>query len=326
MHKVGATLTLLANPIGAERRNDHKDVIRFQQLLTLAGHLQPGLASGTWSARTFDAWKSFRAKALGGAPPGDATPYIDPGDPAHRALLLELCRAANVVLPLAKGVTGGAAVHRFFKAAQHHRVTYGWSASGSKPERLAFGLAISPHHSAPDFVIFTNLNHQFDVFGGDPITMNCTSFTNLALSIALTGRAHAHPYDASMDAGGFDPVALRYRWKFVTNKSTRAPTHVVAPPPSAHAALDTYFYDWRDVEDAVKASPHEVYYLAWCHLKAHTTKKGKTLESGFGHHDTILYGGHVYEINEGTPSLRHMTLKERFLKHPNDAVRLMHPG
>ena len=83
---------------------------------------------------------------------------------------------------------------------------------------------------------------------------------------------------------------------------------------SAHLSADdcnTCFYHAEDVLALTK--PGELYYLQWFRKP-----------SGFGHHDTVLLDGYVYETNIPRPALRKTRLAQR-LAHTRDALRLMGP-
>jgi len=89
--------------------------------------------------------------------------------------------------------------------------------------------------------------------------------------------------------------------------------------------------------------PTRLYYLQWCYgmdTKKKYTKKVQDAVSkkwtetketvirpaGFGHHDTVLYNGYVYEINtySSEPYLRYTPLTKRS-KGSSDVFRVMGP-
>jgi hypothetical protein len=185
--------------------------------------------------------------------------------------------------------------------------------------------------------------------------MNCISFTNLALSIWRTGAAHAMPYSPSQSGGGFAPISARYfmppirrpdlfsanlgDWGGGSGTVVPAPlrlskprARVTAPPGSRAAAIaDYFFYDSSDVLRA--ARPDKLYYLQWCYPADKSIVNAKThettvLEAGFGHHDTVLYNGIVYETNIPKPALRSMRLGDRMNwgSSRSEAVRLYGPA
>jgi hypothetical protein len=92
------------------------------------------------------------------------------------------------------------------------------------------------------------------------------------------------------------------------------------PPADPESTYDygTYFYRPREVLDMV--SPTDLYYLQWCRVN----NKHKSQPSGFGHHDTVLYNGNVYECNIPTPAMRMTPLMKRFVEG-DECVRLMGP-
>ena len=174
---------------------------------------------------------------------------------------------------------------------------------------MAFGL-----DGSPGYIVFTTNSKQFDL-GDVPIAINCTSFSNLAMSIWRRGNAHAAPYDHSQNSGGFVGLGTRYGLDYLTNPNAPdASSDVKAVTLSAHVTADdynTYFYNAEDVLSLTK--PGELYYLQWCRKP-----------SGFGHHDTVLLDGYVYETNIPKPALRKTRLAQR-LGHTRDALRLMGP-
>ena len=226
---------------------------------------------------------------------------------------------------------------------------------------MAFGLDGKPGH-----IVFTNMHQTFDLGDFDlsdpkkekpdddvPIAMNCTSFSNLALSIWRTGNAHGAPYDSSQDVGGFNPLGSRYGLRYLRNPNSsplsapsdaqslawlqnyaqtptpsrllpRSTPTVTLPTPLAPENYDTYFYRVQDVVSVT--TPHQLYYLEFCHIHATKSplKKHAINPSGFGHHDTVLLDGYVYETNISNPALRKSHLTQRL--RPTDAVRVMGPA
>jgi hypothetical protein len=311
---MAATLHVIKGRVGEGGKNLAIDLRRVQQLLALSNLLPLAQVTGNWSQPTKSALLTFQESC--GILEKDRTSYLDPQHPGD--LLFKLCNRAGVLLPVPSGKSGATALLEFFKTAQDLDIPYAWAARGGA-ERIAYGLA-----GYPDYVIFTNGKGQFDP-KGVPIAMNCTSFANLGLSIWRTGTAYAHPYDCSQACGGFNPLGSRYALDFLRNKQTGGAPSVNLPSPLTVETYATYFYGPDEVLARVK--PGNLYYLQWCYLRD-TKLKGNDLvfPSGFGHHDTLLYDGDVYEINIAKApekNVRKTALKKRF--KPSEAVRVMGP-
>lgn len=323
---MGATFQVISCRIGEDGRKSGIQLLRVQQLLARVLLLRRSDVSGSWSAATRQAILDF--KEFFQVPEKERTACFEPDDPYR--LILNLCKSAGVLLPVPADKCGAAAFLEFFDTACSLKIPYAWAKLGGK-DRIAYGL-----HGHPGYVVFTNVRSQFEVDDDSPIAMNCTSFTNLALSIWCTGKAHAHPYNPSQDVGGFNPVGTRYDLKFVPNKRSEeidfgfslAPK---AKAPASHGVVNLpspldpenyryYFYSAKEVLAAV--DPGRLYYLQWCYLKD-TRKRNAVMPSGFGHHDTVLYGGDVFEINIRRPYLRRTPLQKRF--DSSEAVRVMGP-
>ena len=328
---MGATLKVISGRVGEGGQQSGMELRRVQQLLARSLMLREGDVSGNWSRQTKEAILDF--KEFFQVPEKERTACLGPDDPYD--LVLNLCKCAGVLLSIPSDKSGAGALMEFFNAAVEHKIPYGWAGAGGA-DRVAYGLA-----GNPDYLIFTNTKMQFDV-DDCPIAMNCISFSNLALSIWRTGQAHAYPYDSNQSGGGFVSLGLRYDMDYLHNKRRVASGEawspfnlsfagggaqraVSLPSPLSSETSETYFYSVDEVLTAVE--PNRLYYLQWCRLKDTARKvKDKTVvyASGFGHHDTVLYNGDVYEINIPKPHLRKTSLYERFKTSP-EAVRVMGP-
>ena len=173
--------------------------------------------------------------------------------------------------------------------------------------------------------------------------MNCISFANLAISIWCTGNAHAHPYNPSQADGGFTAVGSRYGLNYLRNPALPAATKPAIFPSKEPMDYfhDYTFYSTHEVLAVV--DPTRLYYLQWCYrsdtekkyvkkVYDKDTKKWKQTKetviqpAGFGHHDTVLYNGNVYEINTfaSAPYVRETPFKKRASASP-DVFRVMGP-
>lgn len=337
---MAATLSIITSTVGAGGQVAGTEVQRVLRLLARARFL-PATASLThWSATAAAACKAFH-RSIGYS-------ERDNFDPGIRSdAMLELCKKADVALPLQFGARGAAAFMSFWDECVRRKVPYCWSKGPNpKGDRLAFGLDGYEH-----YLVFTlsGANARVDPDPAKPgIGMNCISFVNLALSIWRTGCAHASPYDVDQAAGGFNPITNRYGLpalsaslfspsRFIDSANSvqvfsplqvsKARKPVEAAPGSEAAwVADTYFYDSNDVLRVTR--PEQLYYLQWCYRGQHTTDNGKILPPGFGHHDTMLLNGEVFEINTAGPSaLRRTALGKRMnWGGTTDAVRVFGPA
>ncbi len=339
---MSATFKVVSNKVG-HNQPFGPDTRRVLQLLARADYLKESQATGQWSDAASTALQTFLKKA--GFRPSSV---IDPNEKSD--ILLALCMKANVVLEIDSDLRKSAAFLNFWSKINSLNMKYAWSGKPNCGEdKLVYGF-----FGYRNFLIFTNKNSYFDV-GSDQYGMNCISFTNLALSIWRTGCAHDAPYDVSQAAGGFNPIANRYGMRCVNNPrfvpssnnfefgstdlAHEVPTRPAPPIPlrpiqnppavaiqrSSPTAkfLDGFFYDASDVMQATASN--QLYYLQW-NYQAQALSNGNILPAGFGHHDTVLLNGDVYEINTTTPALRKTPLAARLKMAPGNAVRVMGPA
>jgi len=341
---MAATLKIITSKVGEGGQKHGPDVRRVLQLLSRAGFLA-SKDDKLWTNAATQACKAFH-RSIGFA---ERTSF----DPTEKSdALLELCKKAKVVLPLKLGARGYEAFSAFWAEAVKLNVPYCWGGiPGCIPDRVAYGLDGYQHYQV------LNLGGKGPPYfpdAGEPgVGMNCISFVNLALSIWRTGSAHAAPYDCSQAAGGFEPISARYGMAGISCPSSdpmslwdlrgplglsgsgtyvpsplqvsqvRAPVRIALGSPAAKVVND-YFYSSDEVLRV--ANQGSLYYVQWCYA-SEVTKNAKTLAGGFGHHDTVLYDGDVYEINVGTPALRRNPLGWRMNRGlaKTDALRVYGP-
>lgn len=134
----------------------------------------------------------------------------------------------------------------------------------------------------PSWAVATTLDRCFS--SDVPISLNCTSFANLMLSVWMQGNAHRTPYDASQMVGGDDPLGARY---------------------ALHAVNDNeiVFLGYCFDVDGIRrnAQPNRLYYIGLCD------------SNGMIKHDTVFLNGKFYESNtDKTPAVYSTPLEERF--------------
>ena len=345
---MAATLKIISSKVGVGGQRQGVEVRRILQLLSRAGYLKSPASLVIWTDAAIEACKAFHSSIGHGL-----AEVFDPnalGDP-----LLTLCKEAKVVLPLASKQIGAPAFLAFWAAAVERGVPYGWSGrEGCGEDRVGYGL-----DGYPDYLVFTKPGSRPE-FDPDPktagVAMNCISFTNLALSIWRTGGAHGGDYNPSQDAGGFNPISDRYDMPWLSCRrshfaeygnfteflsqvdlGTRVPTPLqrssirtpvkIDPGSQAQRVSDKYFHDSNDVLKV--ARPGKLYYVQWCFADAVVNSKtGATLAAGFGHHDTVLLDGDIYEINIPKPALQRTPLGARMNQYSarSNAVRLYGPA
>lgn len=345
-----AALKIISAKIGEGGQKSGEDVARVLQLLARARFLPLSASMTNWTAAATDACKAFHRSIGFGERSG-----FDPNEKSDA--MLELCKKAKVVLPLKLGATGAAAFLAFWQAAVDNNVPYCWGGMvGGAQDRVAYGFDGYPH-----YLVFTLPNSPAQPIKFDPdpnkvgVAMNCISFVNLALAIWRTGCAHFAPYDANQQAGGFNPISNRYRMPSIMCPRSnvfgmgssadllapavpgyqapsplqlsqpRAPVRIIPGAP-AEAIRDSFFYSSEDVFRVVQ--PGMLYYAEWCYRDQELNKmNNQTLSPGFGHHDTVLYQGYIYEINIPKPALQRTPLgarMNRFLSNTN-ALRIFGP-
>jgi hypothetical protein len=344
------TLQVISEVVGVGGAVSGPDTRRILQLLSRAGFLGASASKTEWSKAATRACQDFYQYLS--APPLTA---FDPD--SNDGAIVELCKKADVVLPLQADSRGRDAFFAFFDEARRRKIRYNWSNLSGQSDRLAFGLC-----GHPELVIFT-LTGGEAMFDPNPqvpgVLMNCTSFVNLGMSIWQTGCAHERPYDPDQSPGGFNPISSRYGLPSIYNVNgpsaplrpkdlcgypdfsvdTDTPSgvsllersqprwHVAARRGSQAKRVENYyFYDSDDILKIAKNG--SLYYLEWCYLDQTNGKDAKVYPAGFGHHDTLLLDGMVYEINITNPSLACTPLGKRMnqdLVSRRNALRLFGP-
>jgi hypothetical protein len=344
---MATTLNIINSRVGEGGQKHGTEVRRVLQLLQRAEFLHAGPSLTSWSSAASAASGKFY-ESIGRM----AQSYIDVDDD-DGAALLALCKAAGVVLEIDSDSSGANGFLAFWNAAVARQVPYCWEGAGGAESRVAYGL-----EGEYDYIVFTRpgASAEFDPHPNkSALGMNCISFTNLALSIWRSGCVHDKPYDASQAAGGFKPVSDRYGLPHIKRPdnsvldsiynldlatdnqgkpdSSFRKTSPYKVHPKVKAGADSpaakiaqyYFYDYLDVLKVTQ--PGKLYYVQWCYTKDKTVKSGAVLPSGFGHHDTVLYNGNIYESNVGTPSnaLRCTPLGDRMDRSADNALRIYGP-
>lgn len=200
---MGATFKIITSRVGEGGQTHGIEVKRIQQLLKLADS-DPGPITGEWNPKTKKALMDFQASLQW----GPVNAYIEREDPYLR--LFTLAYTAGVLLDLPNKLRSKSAALAFYHTCRERDIVYGWKHNGTVYNggtRTIWGF-----HGYPDYAVAavgTDIAAaEFDL--DIPLSLNCTSFANLMLSIWSTGNAHGGHYDRSQAVGGFNPLALRY--------------------------------------------------------------------------------------------------------------------
>ena len=370
MASIGATFRILGNAMGqgVETRIGEGStgfrVRRVQQLLAriadrggcefpwtsvdgVWGHSTSNHLSHTTKAfRQFQSFLSIKKE--------DRIDYVFPDHSAEDAhyLLFNLAKWADVLLPLSSS-DGAAGLESIFQSALDNRVDYAFHNADPfrKEDRWVFGFPDRP------YIIFTDIppiplpgTLREIWFDHRNRALNCVSFVNLAISIWMTGGAHAAPYDALLGSGGYKEIGSRYGMTFLQNRTgvrstsdeyersfggsrgrpdflpERVRLLGVAQQPGGTYDEWLYFYSSEEVRTRI-VNPMGLYYVQWCTTPA---LPAFDWSSGFGHHDTLLYRDNIYESNKpqsGTthPTMYKTSLGESFGKRSRHCVRMMGP-
>lgn len=249
----GATYSIIKKPVGRGFQTQGREVKRINQLLRLAGYLTAKpVAEDQWTDASNDALVAFQ-EALCAAP---VQRYIEPKDPFDK--LFSLALIAKVLIPLPYGLRSASAVTVLYNHCRSANYPYGWHADGT---RVIWGF-----EGRPAWAIATTLDRDFS--SPLTITLNCTSFANLMLSVWVQGNVHAPPYDASQMVGGWDLLALRYGLQPVNDNKL---------------VFDGFCFSADGLQDLEKDRLYSVSF---------------TRADGFGKHDVVLLNGEFYEAND----------------------------
>lgn len=274
---MGATFRIIKRRVGAGAITYGKEVMRVQQLLRLAGFLNtPYYTDGPWDHITAQAWLDFQKAALPNQP---TTPYVDPQNYQYgQCPLTTLALKAKVLIPMPIAYGRSGAVKEFFNHCNTSKYKYGWVKGDRKSIRLIWGF-----EGRPRWAIATDIDKFFPE--KDPVMLNCTSFTNLMMSIWMTGRCHQLPYDASQQSGNSTVLSSRYQMKALDD---------------GKMMIDGYCYDLETIRRMTR--PEKLYHFTSCNNNGDIT------------HDMVLLNGEVYECNvpPNDPAVFKTPLERRF--------------
>jgi hypothetical protein len=270
---VGITFPIISKRVGDGGQTSGDDVKRINQLLRLAGNLKVKLdREDKWGDASEEALISFY-KVFG---IGFVKKYIEKKDQFDD--LLALARAAGVLIPLPSGLRSASATAVLYDHCRSAKYPYGWKEHGGGT-KMIWGF-----EDRPSWAVATTLDKCFSSM--IPISLNCTSFANLMLSVWTQGNAHSEPYDASQMVGGYDALGTRY---------------ALHPVDDGKLVQEGYCFD----KDGIKqnAKPARLYYVGLCDSE------------GSIKHDTVLLDGFFYESNlDKTPSVYKTPIDERLKK------------
>jgi hypothetical protein len=206
--------------------------------------------------------------------------FIDPVDACDRLFVLSLMAGVLVALP--SGLRSESATSCLFEHCRVTGVPYGWVDHGAGT-RMIWGF-----EGRASWAVATRPGSRrtalFDM--NTPITMNCTGFANVMLSVWQQGNIHQAPYDASQAVGGFNPLGLRYNMHQVGGSGV---------------LRNGVFRDADTLNQFLEQD--RIYHFGICNL------------DGFITHDTVLLNGYVYECNLGQePAVYRTALADRFKK------------
>lgn len=180
------TKTFIRARVGPDCENRVADVRTVQELLTAAGAVVPGGATGRWSSASEEALRSFKRQHA----TADQTeaPYLEPNDP----LLLKMAEVARILIPLS-GFSGVAGMLHLNDWLSRNRIGYNPGAQRGLGNRALWGVAGNRR-----WVVQTTAGR----FQRGPVELDCTIYVNLMLSVYLRGDAHNTVYDADCSRFG----------------------------------------------------------------------------------------------------------------------------
>lgn len=274
---MAATFGIISKRVGDGGQTNGIEVKRIQQLLKLAGYTTVGTPDGAWGKNSRTALGEFMecagVKAAG---------FIDPTD--ANDLLCSLAEEAGVLIPLPSGLRSVSAALVLYDTCHKAGIPYGWVENGKKyggGTRMIWGFA-----GRPKWAIATtdHLPRDFDTDAA--LSLNCTGFANLMMSLWCRGDAHGEPYNSSQDVGGWNPLGRRY------NYTALAPSPLKQKVPGMFENVDTL---------QSMLEPGRIYHFAGCR------------SNGFITHDMVLIDEVVYECNlDRTPAVYQTDLCERW--------------
>jgi hypothetical protein len=295
----GATFPIITKRLGEGGVKQGVEVKRIQQLLARTGHNPKSNLDGGWggaTSTTAKAWIKYQ-ESKGWI----AKPYLDPIDAEDR--LLCLAADAKVVMFICSWLRSNSATAFLTEMCRSSGIPYGWVKDGQTyggGTKMAWGF-----DQRPNFLVFTLPggvgSAGFDVNSPEPRALNCTSYSNLMLSVWRQGNAHTSPYDASQAVGGLGAqLGQRYGMAEIRTSANKM-----------------VFTDLAELKG--KLQNDVMYHLAWARAS-----------DGFSTHDTVVINGVVYEANVGerpTGAVYSTPLDERWTKRGSGkGARLYGPG
>ena len=270
------TLTLITRKTGeGGKATKGLEVMRFKQMLYMAGYKTVGLPNYEWDKNTTTAWMQYQEEFC----QGPRKTYIDALDPENK--LTNLAWLAGVLVPLANE-TGARGMKAQFETMQMLGVPYSWAKHGTGA-LMTWGLRLNGNVS---WAICTRPGGNV---GGAildmkmPRSSNCTSMANLLMSIWVGGNLHHAKYRADQIAGGDKPENnLARRYDYWPLKGSPKPAFGYAARPGLYTSVE-------EIEADTK--PGVLYHFGMCDGW-----------NGNITHDTVLLDGEVYECNLGRGS------------------------
>jgi len=291
---MAATFPIITKKVGDGGQTHGIEVKRIQQLLKLAGYNSVGTPDGAWGKNSRNALGEFMECAV-----GKSAAFIEPKD--SNDTLFQLADEAGVLIPIPAGYRSMTAAMLLYDTCREAQIPYGWVDGGTVHgggTRMIWGFADRPGYAIATTA--TNAPKDFDL--KVPVTLNCTGFANLMMSLWCQGSAHSQPYTASQDVGGFNPLGRRY------NYTPLAPAPLKQKVAGMFENIDT-------LESMLE--PGRIYHFAPC------------LPNGYIKHDTVLIDDTVYECNlDKTPAVYETALRDRWdrLRKQNKFAVVYGPG
>jgi peptidoglycan hydrolase-like protein with peptidoglycan-binding domain len=258
---MAGTKKFIKASVGVRGTNNREDVRTLQQLLIAAGVAVKGGADGGWGDNTLAALREF-LKAQ--TPPIEKT-LIEPASD----IPLKIAAKASILIPLPglPGIAGVEKLHQWFVA---NNIQYQAGAENGEGNRCVYGV-----DGQTGYAVQTEARE----YRKGPIQMDCTTYTNLMLSVYLYGNAHNTAYDGDCaKVGGtssFHCARDRYGFKIVSRRD------------KDKLGKDVTLTDFRTAEQittAVKENGGGMYAL-----------EPAILGSGAVKHLALLHSENVYE-------------------------------
>ena len=293
---IGKTFPIIKSRVGEDGQKKGDDVKRINQLLKLAGYLKGFSDESVWSKTSAKALEDFYSRHKGLT--RYTAPFIEPKD--NFDFLCTLAFEAGVLIALPTGMRSASALKVFFDTCVAKRYKYGWVKKGvtyNGGTKTIWGF-----EGRKGWAISTvGINGKYFFDQTYPITLNCTGFANLALSVWITGCAHEGLYDASQMVGATYPLGWRYNLQGVNDNNL---------------IFDGYCFDTEAVLKCM--SPNRLYHLGLCEK-----------DDGMITHDVVAFNGETYECNlTQTPAVYKTKAQDRINKvlRNKGCVRILGPA